>query len=315
VQANAFSTLNAYRLAAGVGEVAQDPHLDTSAQAHAQYLLAGTIANTLGTTSLHDEVQGNPDYYGATPLARAELAGVPSTEWVGEDVAPVQQLITESNYGPTCINSLLDTVYHLGSLLSSVQTVGIGFDQGAGQLTASGGLMTGSYCVLDFGETTNVNGTPIANGILIGAGQQMPSTAIAHAPLSNETGLALGMAAESTNPAPDIAAPGHPVLVQVNAAQPGDVLTVSSFTLTAADGTVVPARIIVPSAAVSGSTAAVTADPNGIMLPGVAVLLPLALLTANTTYKASFSGARDGAVISATWTFTTGTESYPWIGE
>jgi hypothetical protein len=96
-------------------------------------------------------------------------------------------------------------------------------------------------------------------------------------------------------------------MVQVNAASAGDVLTVSSFTLTAANGTVVPTRIIVPSAALTGSTASATADVNsGEMQPGHAFLLPLAALTANTTYTVAFSGARDGTPISKTWTFTTG---------
>src|SRR3981189_3546107 len=67
--------------------------------------------------------------------------------------------------------------------------------------------------------------------------------------------------------APDIAAPGRPIMVRVNAANAGDVLTVSSFTLTAANGTVVAARIIVPSAALTGSSAGVTADVNnGVFL-------------------------------------------------
>jgi hypothetical protein len=105
--------------------------------------------------------------------------------------------------------------------------------------------------------------------------------------------------------APDIAAPGRPIMVRVNAANAGDVLTVSSFTLTAANGTVVAARIIVPSAALTGSSAGVTADVNNGLFPGVAFLLPLAPLTANTTYTATFSGARDGTPISVTWNFST----------
>ena len=94
-------------------------------------------------------------------------------------------------------------------------------------------------------------------------------------------------------------------MVMVNAAQAGDVLTVSSFTLTAANGTVVLARVIVPSAAMTGSTGA-TADVNNALFPGVAFLLPLAPLAANTTYTASFNGARDGSPVSTAWTFTTG---------
>ena len=132
----------------------------------------------------------------------------------------------------------------------------------------------------------------------------MPTTTIAHSPLVNEPNVALAMIAEDVNVAPDIAAPGRPIMVQVNASA-GDVLTISSFTLTAANGSVVAGRLIVPSAALTGSSAGVTADVNSALFPGVAFLLPLAPLTANTTYTATFSGARDGTPISVTWSFTT----------
>jgi hypothetical protein len=193
----------------------------------------------------------------------------------------------------------LDTVYHLQNVTSNQQTIGIGFRQ-------SSGSYPNYTCVLDFGETAGVSGAPQANAVYVTGGQQMPTAAIAHAPLVNETNVPLAMIAEDVNPAPDIAAPGRPIMVRVNAANAGDVLTVSSFTLTAANGTVVAARIIVPSAALTGSTTTATADMNGLLAPGVAFLLPLAPLTANTTYTVAFNGARDGTPISTTWMFTTG---------
>jgi hypothetical protein len=54
-QASAFSTLNAYRLAMGVGQIAQDAVLDTAAQAHATYLNMNLINGSLTALS-HDEV-------------------------------------------------------------------------------------------------------------------------------------------------------------------------------------------------------------------------------------------------------------------
>jgi hypothetical protein len=140
----------------------------------------------------------------------------------------------------------------------------------------------------------------------LSGGQQLATGAIAVSPLNNETGVARSMVAEVPNPAADLANPGRPIMVRVNAAVPGDVLTVSSFTLTSAGGAVVPARIIVPSAALTGSTSSATADSNNVLSPGVAFLLPLAPLAANTTYTASFSGTRDGKPISVTSTWTTG---------
>jgi uncharacterized protein YkwD len=297
MQASAFSTLNAYRLAMGVGEVAQDPILDTSAQAHALYL-DSNLANGNLTALSHDEVTTFANFYGDTPLSRAQKAGAPVTEWIGEDIAAGYPQTSAAAFGSNCVDIYLDTVYHLQSVTSNQQTIGIGFQQ-------TSGTYPNYSCVLDFGETAGVSGAPQPNSFYTAGGQQMPTTTIAHSPLVNESNVSLAMIAENVNPAPDIASPGRPIMVRINAANPGDMLTVSNFTLTAANGTVVAARIIVPSAAVTGSSSGVTADVNNDLSPGVAFLLPLAPLTANTTYTATFSGARDGTPISVTWNFTT----------
>jgi uncharacterized protein YkwD len=292
-----FAQLNAYRLAMGVGELSQDPILDVSAQAHALYL-DSNLANGNLTALPHNEVTTFANYYGDTPLSRAQKAGAPVTEWISEVVAAGLPQTGGAAYATDCLRQYINTVYHLQDISSNQQTLGIGFQQ-----------TSGSYpnysCVIDFGEAAGVSGTPQGNSLYEPGGQQMATTAVAISPLNNETSVARAMVAENVNPAPDLPNPGRPIMVRVNAAAPGDVLTVSSFTLTAADGTVVPARIIVPSAALSGSTSAATADVNNGLFPGVAYLLPLAPLAANTTYTASFSGARDGKPITgvkSTWT-------------
>ena len=86
MQASAFSTLNAYRLAMGVGALAQDSILDTSAQAHSQYLYANLSNGNLSAVT-HNEVSPFASYYADTPLARAQKAGAPVTEWISEVVA------------------------------------------------------------------------------------------------------------------------------------------------------------------------------------------------------------------------------------
>ncbi|MFM0144997.1 CAP domain-containing protein [Paraburkholderia sp. RL18-085-BIA-A] len=296
-QASIFSQLNAYRTAMGVGQLKQDPVLDVSATAHALYLVTN-FANGNITSTTHNEVSTFADFYEVTPLSRADKAGAPVTEWIGENVAVGLAQANASAFASDCLGQYLNTVYHLQGATEVEETIGTGFQQNTAQGTYS--------CVLDFGQTTGVSGTPAANGFLSSAGQQMATTAIAHSPLANETSVARAMVAEIPNPAPDFASPGRPIMVRVTAANAGDVLTVSSFTLTSSGGTVVPARIIVPSAALTGSSGA-TADVNNEMAAGVAFLLPQAPLAANTTYTVSFSGARTGTPISTTWSFTTGT--------
>lgn len=294
-KATIFAQLNAYRSAMGVGQLKQDALLDTSADAHALYLV-NNFANGNITAVTHNEASTFANYYEATPLSRARKAGVPATEWIGEVAAVGLSQSTDDASGANCLAQYLNTLYHLAAATAIQETIGVGFQTNSGQ---------GTYgCVLDFGQTTNVSGSPVDNGFNASGGQQMATDASAVTPYPNEGNVARAMVAETPNPAPDLSAPGRPVLFTVNAASAGDVLTVTSFTLTA-NGAAVPARIIVPSAAMSGSTGA-TADVNGKLFAGQAALLPLAALAANTTYTATFSGQRDGKPVSRTWTFTTG---------
>lgn len=298
MQAIAFSLLNANRLAMGVGELSQDSILDTSAQAHALYLESNLTSGAITTIS-HNETSGLPNFFAETPLARADKAGSPATEWISEVASSGLPQADLMSYANDCVNGYFDTVYHLQSIAGPQETVGVGFEQNTGPSIPY-------ICVLDFGQTTGVFGNPVANSILQGAGQQMPVGAIATWPLNNASGLPTAMVAESPNPAPDLSSPGTPIMLLVNAAAAGDVLTVSNFTLTAAGGANVPARIILPSTALAGSTTAATADVNNALGAGIAFLLPLAPLNPNTTYTVTFTGARDSTPVSKTWSFTTG---------
>lgn len=297
-QAAIFTALNSYRSQLGVGVLQDDPILDTSAMAHATYLEANLANGNLAGALSHDEVSTFSDFYAETPLARAQRAGAPPTEWVGEDIT-VSALTDASQAGSDCVSGLLDTVYHLSSLTSTQQTLGVGFTP------VTNGVS--SVCVTDFGSTTGVYGTPEANAIPVFGGQQMATTTVAHVPLAGETGVATAMTAESPNPVPSITSPGRPLMLRVNAENAGDVLTVSSFTLTDASGNAVAGEILIPAGAASGSTSAALTDPNGLLPPGVAFFVPSQPLSPNTAYSAAFNGARDGTPISSAWTFTTGT--------
>lgn len=299
VQLLAFQELNGYRTSVGVGELAQDRVLDTSASAHALYELANLSAGTVTALS-HDETAGYVDYFQDTPLSRGQKAGAPTTEWIGEVIAAgypsAGSLSAVQAVAQDCVAQLLDTVYHMSDMLANQQTVGVGFDIGSAG--------TNYVCTLDFGTTTGVTGSPGPNDMPEDGGQQLASNQIVNSPYAGQQGVALSMVAETPNPAADVTAPGHPLMVRVSAPIVGDILTVTSFTLNGPGGAVA-ARIIVPSTAVASSTAAVTADPNNLLSQGVVVLLPLSALTANTTYSASFAGARDGTPISTSWSFTT----------
>jgi hypothetical protein len=281
----------------GVGMLSQDPILDTSAQAHSLYMFSNLSTGVI-TALPHNEVAGNANYYADTPLARAQKAGAPATEFIGENIAAGVMAASPAAAAADCIGQALASVYHLADLTYTQQTIGLGYMPG----TSAYPIYT---CTSDFGTTAGVTGTPGANTYSSTGGQQIATSAVVHSPYSNEAGVALAMRAESDNPAPDISAPGRPILVRVNAAQGVDTLTVSQYTLTDSTGAVVSSRILLPSTATAGSTATTVADPNNLLPSGTAVLLPLAALKANTTYNVTFSGARDGAAVSASWSFTT----------
>src|SRR5262249_46486758 len=149
-------------------EVSQDPILDTSADKHATYL-ATNLQNGNLTALSHDENPSFPGFFAATPLARADLAGAPATEWITEDVSADALQADAASTASNCVGGLFATVYHLQSMTGPQETVGVGIEQNSTTFT----------CVLDFGQTTGVFGTPVANQIRQGAGQQMPTTAIA----------------------------------------------------------------------------------------------------------------------------------------
>jgi len=295
-QATIFNSVNSYRSQVGVGELADDPVLDTAATAHATYLQANLANGNLGDQLTHDEVSTFADFFADTPLDRAQKAGAPATEFIGEDVAASAQTPPLAA-GTDCVSSLLDSVYHLTGLTDTEQTLGIGFTPVTGSISAT--------CVLDFGSTTGVSGTPQANAIPVFGGQQMATSTIAHVPVANETGVALAMVAESPNPVPSITSPGRPLMVRVNAASAGDELTVSSFTLKDASGNVVAGEILIPGSAATGSTSAAVVDSNDLLPPGVVFFVPSQPLAPSTVYSAVFAGARDGTPLSSTWTFTT----------
>jgi uncharacterized protein YkwD len=299
-QYSMFASINAYRSQVGVGMVSQDLMLDSAAQNHSLYEQVNY--NSGAETSLsHTENSANPDYYEAWPYLRARKSGTAANLWVGEVVAAgYSPDKSNANDGARCVQQWINTVYHLQGITSNTTSVGLGYLAPVSQAKAL------SFCVADFGVVAGV--APATendyNAINYNGGQQISVGAIVHAPYSNETNVAVAMQVETPNPAPDLTSPGRPIMVRVNN-QTGNVLTVDSFQVKDAAGNAVAARIIVEPAAVGGSKATVTADVNNHLSHGVAFLLPLAPLAANTAYTVSFSGARDGAAVNTSWQFTT----------
>ncbi|MFS8981158.1 CAP domain-containing protein [Cupriavidus necator] len=264
-----YSDLNSYRVAMGVGALRQDPFLDTAADNHLAYMKANTVV-------AHEETQGKTGFTGVNPYEQAVAAGASRNQWISQ----------AASSSPFCVDSFKNSVYHLQGITSNQETIGIANRDG--------------YCVINFGVSTGANGS--GYGLPSWGGQQLAASSMAYSPVDGERVVGdFTPAGESPNPAPDLSSAGHPIMFRVPAANAGDALTVSSFTLTGPGGASVPARVLVPSNAKSGSAA--TAVEDGRLYRGVVFLLPTQPLAAGT-YTATFAGARNSVAISKSWSFT-----------
>ncbi|PLQ00298.1 CAP domain-containing protein [Cupriavidus pauculus] len=289
-----YKAINGLRAQLGVGLLAQDAWLDRAAQAHAIYLSSNNVAQ-------HDESAENPDFYDVSPLLRGRKAGAPTDQWVGEVVGAARGP-NDSEIGQRCFEQWLHTVYHLQSLVTNQESVGIGF--------SARGALGLNLCVLDFGTRTDAQPYPAPNGVPYGGGQHFDAGKFITVPSSGDRDVQVGFnfAGESPHPAPDIEHPGRPLMVYANGAS-AEVLSVIAFKLVNGNGTEVPARVLVSHSAKANGSIGVA---DAYIRNNAAFLLPVAPLAARETYSATFSGLRAGKPVSLSWSFKTGATSVSW---
>jgi len=289
---SAFNQLNAVRLGAGAGLVAQSHALDTSAQDHADYLTTNGF-NT--TSSAHTESASFPGYTGVSPFDRMTNAGYSwgyATEVIGD--------IGSTSSSSDCVGDLLDTVYHAVSMLSRVTDVGFGYGTGS----AAG------MCTIDMAS-------PLSGG---SAKQIPPSGAIVAYPFNGSTvahgtfrvsaespRVSMSLLPNSTAGTPILVSFRNQDLIAYQAAHPASQnppppVTITQFTLANASGTNVPG-VILGGSNVAGNGTTINADAD--VDASFAVFVASAPLPAGSytvTLHASISGGR--ALALSTWTFT-----------
>ena len=280
---SAFNELDAVRLGAGAGLLAQSAALDTSASDHANYL---TVNGFSSADSAHDETAGLPDFTGTNPFVRMQADGYNysyATEVIGD--------IGSSSATSDCVGDLLDTVYHAVSMLSRVTDVGFGF----GSSTAAG------MCTIDMASPLNG-----------GASEQIPpSGAIVAYPFNGET-VAHGTfyVSHESPRVPTTLIPadtaGTPIVVgfRNQDAVAGGAITITQFSIATSGGTALPAVILADGAHIGGADV----NPDATLATdGVdfAVLVPASPLDAGTytvTLHATIAGGQ--ALALSTWSFT-----------
>ena len=222
----------------------------------------------VNNTVSHDQTPGAPGFTGAQLLDRLAAAGY--------------KLVTPYAYGEV-ISSTSDTsgFYQAEQLVAAIYHRFVIFEPvfkeaGTGASTANGGY---TYFTCDF-AADNGYGPGIGSGALITypvAGQtQVPASFLS----DNET----------PDPVPGQNAVGYPISVHANIT---GTLTVQSFTVRQ------------HGAASAMTVRLLTHDSDSDTPASAAAIIPLAVLSAATTYDVSFSGQVDGVAITRGWSFTT----------
>lgn len=217
----------------------------------------------------HFQTPGLNGFTGASPYSRALVAGYPAPDSVTE----VQSTDTGNPPGWSHIDGLLSTPYHRMAMLNyRFDEMGVGHN---GEFPAN--------------LTVKMGRNP---------GQGAPDRLFVIWPLDGATSVHRTGSPENPNPIPENnGSPyGYTVSIQTHEFKQLDV---TSFTLEDASGNIVNTKLLHH-----------TTDTNLSSIYYAryfAALIGRSALNANTTYTARFSGAVDGAPVTHTWSFTTGT--------
>jgi len=114
--AQAGEILNSIREAMHMQRLSSNIHLETAAQAHADYLVHNN-------ESTHDEVPGHQNFTGVKPLDRALNAGY-NASYVSENLS------TKNSDAKSSVHGLFSAIYHrFGFLSPSIDELGVGATQ------------------------------------------------------------------------------------------------------------------------------------------------------------------------------------------
>lgn len=216
----------------------------------------------------HDEVSSRPGYTGADSGSRLRAAGYafPATNYgYGEVISK-----TGDASGFNSAEALITAIYHRFVVFEPK------FQQaGGGSARASDGYL---YFTTDFAAPNFASGG-------LGTGRLLPY------PYPNQVNIPTVFYSDQEEPDPiaDRNEVGYPISVHADLTSR---ITVQSFTITPRGGAALETRSVNN---INNSNGAITA----------AAIIPLAVLSAQTTYDVRFSGAVDGVAASLSWSFTT----------
>lgn len=216
----------------------------------------------------HSEIPGRPGFTGVDVLDRLNAAGyrfAPASYIYGEVIAA-----SGDGSGASLAEQLMAAIYHRFLMLEPMFK-----EIGAGAASNGSGY---TYFTADF-AANNGYGPGLGRGKLAGY------------PFDGQTNVPVNFFSdqEAPDPVPNQNEVGYPVSVH------GDLagsLQVQAFTLRPRGGANLAVRLL-------------SAPGDAETPPSAAAIVPLAALSANTTYDVAFSGTVDGVGVARNWSFTT----------
>lgn len=278
-----FDEFNRVRIAGGFGAAMHDATMDKSAKAHASYLLANPTGG-----DAHYEKVGNLGFTGVTPQDRCDAADVGNSSPMGkllcgENVAyvgaasgvPEINVVSEYNYATGHLQNALDYRNNL---------VGMNFQIPPRNVTSG---IESIFGVMQVGSRMNYPARLASD---------KAKSIVGVFPFDGMTGVGVGLGfangwIDSTS-----------ILVQSSRYENP---TVTSFTLRKEGATTDTPTVVHEAGTMRGT------EPT---MAGWAILFPTVVLDVNSKYTVTFNGFIDGAPVSKTWSFTTGSNHETRLG-
>lgn len=258
----ALRTLNNARGACGFGLLNQNTKLDQAALKHAKYLVA-----TKFDDGHNETVTTSPFFSGATTAERVTNAGY-NTGFLSAQIVSTTGVAKDTTQAEDAVKSLLSAPYHLSSMMSGAREVGIAHVESS-----------------DVGKTVSPNQIAFKMLLATQSGQTLQQSAVTQIstyPCQGVTGVRTALFDESPNPIPsrDLRTNpiGQPILIHATLDQ---TLSNLSFTIKDPTNQVLDAQLLTSSN-----------DPHQLLLDNEAIIMPLAPLSANTTYRVDIAGKR-----------------------
>lgn len=277
----ALRMLNDARGLCGFGLLNQNTTLDQAALNHAKYLVGEKFDDGHSET-----VTASGFFTGATTADRVRQVGY-DRGLLSAQIVSTTGVAKSAGQAEEAVKSLLSAPYHLSGMMSGAREVGIAHVESS-----------------DVGQSPTPNRLAFKMLLATQASQTIQQSAINQIttyPCQGVTGTRTALFDESPNPIPSRNLKddpiGQPILIHATI---GQTLSDLSFSIKNPTNQLITAQLLTRSN-----------DPNRLLLSNEAIIMPLAPLAANTTYRVEIAGQRQESGKAAVdfnlnFSFTTG---------